>query len=157
MKIIKRIKQISTGQEFEIYYCNFYSDVVHFHDNDYGIEKFIPNNDWEFVEQESFEMTFEEAQALEKENSIKRNVVICKSWELFPSITHNKIIHNFKGINLNNHNIVDILYEKNIQAGVETTIDEIEIFISCYKKRILERLNYVETEIEKQNIKPLYI
>ena len=87
MKIIKNIKQISTGLIFEISYCNFYNDVVHFHNTDYGDKAFIPNNDWEFVEEKPFELSYSEIQSLEKENSQKRSEVVKKAHKLFPDIS----------------------------------------------------------------------
>jgi len=89
MKIIKNIKQISTGLIFEISYCDFYNDVVHYYNTDYGNKAFILNGDWEFVEENSFELSYSEIQSLEKENSQKRSEVVKKANELFSDISQN--------------------------------------------------------------------
>jgi len=146
MNIVKFIKQISTGSEFEVLYCKFYKDLVHYSDDG---EAFILNGDWEFVEEESCPLSFLEAEEARNENAKKRAEVLREAWVLFPDLRHDTIIHEFKGLNLNNDGVVGVLYEKNKQAGIDVSFEEVEKFVNEYRLRTRERVQYTIEVYEK--------
>lgn len=85
MKTITKINQNSTGTEFEITHCTFFTDLVHYSNPEYPFTHLIQKDDFEFIEEDlSVNITYAEFQKAEAIKTIKRNEIVKEAYRLFP-------------------------------------------------------------------------
>lgn len=151
MKIIKQIKQESTGLTFDISSCNFYSDVVHYDNDEFGTHTIITNGDWSFVEQEPFNVTLGQMIDIEKAKRQKRDEVIAESKVLFPNLKHNLMSHI--SLVMNQEDTVEVIHEIYGKDGL--SIEEIQTFVTEYHLQKQRHIEYIQSEFDRLGLHSL--